>query len=247
VQQARTLHHAWVGQDHLVLALFDPDCPGAASAVLRSFGVTVEPLQQVLIASMGDQGEPDQPGFSWSPAVQLLLERANLEAALLADAEVSSEHVLLALTRRWDGSVTTNWLHRRGLDPIAVRQRVVDLTEGVELPSEALLPALSEAELDPAPELDLAPGPNGEDPRRRRPWGSRVFLEAGGQPVRQRGALKQYFVDRDGNPILTADGQLIHVQIDELGNNVVDGEGRPLIGPVDVPPDASPYHGADRS
>jgi ATP-dependent Clp protease ATP-binding subunit ClpA len=65
------------------------------------------------------------------------LERANLEAAALADAEVASEHVLLALTSRWAGSVATGWLQQGGIDPQAIRQRVVDLTEGVTPPEPA--------------------------------------------------------------------------------------------------------------
>ncbi len=69
--EARALHHGWVGQDHLLLALLYPDCPGAAPAVLASFGVTAQPLREAFVASMGDPHEADQRGTSWSPAAQL--------------------------------------------------------------------------------------------------------------------------------------------------------------------------------
>jgi predicted DNA-binding transcriptional regulator AlpA len=166
--EARALHHDWVGQDHLLLALLHPDCPGAAPAVLASFGVRPQPLREALVASMGDLFEAHHRGTSWSPAAQLLLERANLEAAALADGEVASEHVLLALTGRWDGSLGTGWLRRRGIDAQAVRQQVVDLTEGVAPPAPAPLaaPAL---EFDPTAALQLAPTRDGKDPRRRKP------------------------------------------------------------------------------
>jgi ATP-dependent Clp protease ATP-binding subunit ClpA len=120
------------------------------------------------VASMGDLFEAHHRGTSWSPAAQLLLERANLEAATLADGEVTSEHVLLALTGRWDGSLGTGWLRRRGIDAQAVRQQVVDLTEGVAPPAPAPLaaPAL---EFDPTAALQLAPTRDGKDPRRRKP------------------------------------------------------------------------------
>jgi hypothetical protein len=41
------------------------------------------------------------------------------------------------------------------------------------------------------------------DPRRRKPWGSKVFVDADGNAVRQGLALRQYLIDRDGNPVLT--------------------------------------------
>jgi hypothetical protein len=106
-----------------------------------------------------------------------VLERANLEAVLLADGEVTSEHVLLVLAGHGAG----------GLDPATVRTRVLDLTEGVPLPSP---PEPPWPERDPetairqlAPGLQLAPTPDGRDPRRRMLWGSRIFLDADGRPL----------------------------------------------------------------
>jgi len=232
--EARALHHNWVGQDHLLLALLHPDCPGAAPAVLASFGITAQPLRDDFIASMGDPFEAGQPGATWSPAAQLLLERASLEAVALADAEVASEHVLLALTSRWDGSFATGWLQRRGIDSQAVRRRVVDLTEGMPVPEPP--PTAPSAELDPTAGLELAPTPDGHDPRRRRPWSSRVFVDADGRPVREGSTVRQYLADRDGNPVLTTDGRPVDVLVNEQGQPVLDEGGRPTIGPVEIPP-----------
>jgi predicted DNA-binding transcriptional regulator AlpA len=237
-EEARALHHHWISEDHLALALLHPACPGAARAVLESFGVTAARLREAFVASMGDPYEPHHRGVSLSPAQQLVLERANLEAFALADAEVASEHVLLALTGRWDGSVTTGWLQRHGVDAAALRQRVVDLTEGGQLPEPVPLPADEPAwpaEFDPAPGLELAPTPEGRDPRRRRPWGSAVFSDADGRTFRYGIALRQYFIDRDGNPVLTADGRPVHLLVNEHGDQVRDAEGR-SIGPVEIPP-----------
>ena len=36
--------------------------------------------------------------------------------------------------------------------------------------------------------------------------------------------------------MLTADGQLVHRLVDQQRQQVLDGEGRPLIGPVEIPP-----------
>ena len=236
--EAKALHHPWISEDHLVLALLHPDCPGAARAVLASFGVTAAPLREALVASLGDPYEPHHRGVTLSPAIQLRLERANLEALVLADAEVASEHVLLALTSRWDGSKATGRLQRHEIDAAALRQRVVDLTEGGALAEAPPLPVDEPAwpaEFDPAPELELAPTPEGRDPRRRRPWGSAVFTDADGRTFRYGIALRQYFIDRDGNPILTADGRPVHMLVNEHGDEVRDAQGR-SIGPVEIPP-----------
>jgi hypothetical protein len=63
-----------------------------------------------------------------------------------------------------------------------------------------------------------------------------VFADAEGQTFRQGLALRQYFIDRDGNPVLTADGRPVHRLVDQQGQQVLDGEGRPLIGAVEIPP-----------
>ena len=230
-EEARALHHDRVDRDHLLLALLHPDCPGAARAVLESFGVTAASLRAAWVASMGDPYEPHHRGILFAAGQQAELERANLEALALADAEVASEHVLLALTTRRDWSFAVSWLHRHGVDAAALRQRVVDLTEGVGLP-ERVPPLVDEptvpAELDPAPGLELAPTPEGRDPRRRRPWGSAVFADAEGRTFRHGLALRQYFIDRDGNPVLTADGRPVHL--------VEGADGRTIVGPVEIPP-----------
>ena len=88
-----------------------------------------------------------------------------------------------------------------------------------------------------APGLELAPTPDGKDPRRRMPWGSRIFVDADGAPIKQTDGLelRQYFVDRDGNPVLTSDGQPVHGVFDEHGREVLAEDGRPLVVPVEIP------------
>jgi hypothetical protein len=52
-----------------------------------------------------------------------------------------------------------------------------------------------------------------------RAWvaGSAVFADAEGQTFRWGLALRQYFIDRDGNPVLTVDGRPVHLLVDDRG------------------------------
>jgi hypothetical protein len=177
-REAAALHHRSVGIDHLVLAMLHPRCPGAARPVLESFGVQAEALRQALVRSMGDPYDGPSRGMRVEEATQRALERANFEAARLADAEVSSEHVLLALASRWEKvCFATTWLAHRGIAAEAVRRRVMDATEGVALPQSPPRRGPSPPDGPDHPGLaglDLAPNPLGHDPRRRMPWISRA-------------------------------------------------------------------------
>ena len=223
-----------------MLALLHPGCPGAARGVLAFFDVSLDQVREAFVQSMGDPFESQFHGATVPPRTQLVLERAVLKAFELADEEVTSQHVLLALTDRWDGGAPSGYLVKRGVSADAVRARVVAMTEATEGPPEtassAPLRATAERRVPRPPEPELALTPDGRDPRRRRPWGSAVFHDAEGRPLQQGIALRQYFVDRDGNPILTTDGRPVHVLIDDEGRFVLDEAGHPIIAAVEVPP-----------
>jgi hypothetical protein len=237
IAEARILSHPGVSPEHLLIALVHPDCPGMARAVLRSFGVTQESLQQARAGSMVDPFEPGTGAVSPTPITRSVLERAHLEAALLGDADASSEHVLLALVSHWgDSPSAVVSLRRRGMDPAAVRHRVLDLTEAVLVPPPTSDRPDLKGWAEVAPGLDLAPTQDGKDPRRRMPWGSMVFVDTNGKPLRLAdGRLRQYLVDRDGHPVLTADGRPVHLAHDQQGQWVLDEDGRPVVVAVEVP------------
>lgn len=45
-----------------------------------------------------------------------------------------------------------------------------------------------------------------------------MLVDPDGEAFRQELALRQYLVDRDGNPVLTTDGRPVHFLLDERGN-----------------------------
>jgi hypothetical protein len=239
--EAFALNHDSIGLDHLLLGMLHPRCPGAARTVLQSFGVQADLLRQALIASIGDPDDTKSTSVRTSEATQRTLERAHAEAVRLADAEVTSEHVLLAMTRRWErGCFATGWLADRGISAEAVCQRVVEVTEGAVLPEPpAALPEPSPPDHPGlAVELELAPNPLGHDPRRRLPWRSMTFDVPEDRPLRAGSLRRQYYLDRDGYPVLTIDGQPVHVVVDQHGMPVLDEHGQRMLGPVEIPPGA---------
>ena len=55
------------------------------------------------------------------------------------------------------------------------------------------------------------------------------------RPPRVGMLARQYFLDRDGYPVLTTDGRPVHVAVDEHGIPVRDEQGHERLGPVEVP------------
>jgi len=47
---------------------------------------------------------------------------------------------------------------------------------------------------------------------------------------------RQYFLNRDGYPVLTTDGRPVHFVVDEQDVPVLNPQGRYMLGPVQVPP-----------
>ena len=63
-----------------------------------------------------------------------------------------------------------------------------------------------------------------------------MFTDASGRTFQQGRAVRQYFIDRDGHPVLTTDGRPVHLLLDDRGEPVRDEHGKGIIGPVEVPP-----------
>jgi hypothetical protein len=237
---AGDLNHHWMGTDHLFLALLHRECPGLARAVLESFGLSFDDARAALVARMGDPFEPNTRGWRIPPGTQVVLEAAKLQAVELKDEAVTSEHVLLALAEKWDRCPLTAMVARRGVDAAEVRQRTLAMSEAAGGASPALWPI---RELGPWPDIEpsldgveLSRSPAGHDPRKRRSWGSVMFVSPDGGSFRQGRSVRQYFVDRDGHPVLTTAGQPVHLVLDDQGEPIRDQHGKGVVGPIEIPP-----------
>ena len=101
-KMSRSLHHNYIGTEHLLLGLLH-EGSGVAACVLMSNGVEEEKLVQLiedLIAPSSDVMVMDRDGYS--PKTQKVLERASAEAERFHCEEVGTEHLLLAIIREID-------------------------------------------------------------------------------------------------------------------------------------------------
>jgi hypothetical protein len=85
-------------------------------------------------------------------------------------------------------------------------------------------------------QLDLKPTADGSDPRDRGPWASVAFADEAGEPIVEGMVMKQYFVTATDEPVLTSDGQPVHVRFDDAGQPKYDDDGMPIVTTVEVPP-----------
>lgn len=206
-------------------------------------GLTLSEVRTAFIESLGDPFEPSQGVVTISVRTQQILERAIRKAVELQDDEVSSQHVLLALVDEWDALAVAPLLAKHGAEEEVVRERVIastdrGLAEGARVP-EVILQSTASERISRPPEPELAPTPGGHDPRRRLPWGSAVVTDSRGNPMRLGSALRQYLIDRDGNPVLTVDGQPVHLLVDDKGKLILDEQGNPILAAVEVPRSSS--------
>ncbi len=250
--EASALNHWWVGLDHLFLAVASRDASGAARIALESFGIGHETLKSALVKSFGDPFEPKPGGLSIPVITQLALERATLLRLELQDTAFGSEHVLLSLLQFTNRCQTGVFLERTGVTPERLRDQVLRVTaeptqsvDAVTPPSSTAGPHDTELVVDHAQTdssgslaFEFAPTPSGHDPRERKPWSSELFRDGNGRPLdmEPQAGWRQYYVDRDGNPVLSTTGKAVHILLDARNALVTNEMGEPVLVAIEVPP-----------
>ena len=228
--EARELNHSCVYPDHLFLALLRRECPGEARATLASLGLTLEEARRRHVESRGDPYEPHDRELTIPPATHLVLEQATLAALELEDEYVSGVHVLLALIQH---DRLPKGMALPEVSLTTLHERLMAETDGMlpaSAPPSGPGPQESATRIPRPPDPELAPSPTGHDPRRRKPWGGAGFSVAGKALL-----PRQYFLDRDGHPMLTTDGQPVFSLQDEQGKDVLDEAGKGILTPVEIP------------
>lgn len=118
--EARTLGHNYIGVEHLLLGLLREES-GAASLVLRSFGVTPELARNEIVPTAAPVTHGQRP---FTPRAKRVLERALREALSLGDNHIDTEILLLALLSETDG-LSAAVLRALGADAETIREMVL--------------------------------------------------------------------------------------------------------------------------
>jgi ATP-dependent Clp protease ATP-binding subunit ClpC len=121
-QEARKLHHARLGTEHLLLGVLSrPGEPGARA--LAKLGVTLGPTRAQVMRIVGLPETPSPPALTQTPMARSALAGALREAIEVGRTTVRSEHVLLAMLRERD-SLAVRVLRDAGVDPRRLREEV---------------------------------------------------------------------------------------------------------------------------
>ena len=143
---ARGLGHAYVGTEHLLLALYtEPD--GLAARVLVEAGIDRDAVEEAALRRVPRGAETPEPPLPHTPRAVAVIEGTVREALLLGHNYVGTEHLLLALYTdpvapvgpggepgRVGGGLAAQVLRELGLDRQTAQARVVDRCRGTSRP-----------------------------------------------------------------------------------------------------------------
>jgi ATP-dependent Clp protease ATP-binding subunit ClpC len=127
-EEARLLHHTYVGTEHLLLGLIG-EGGGVAAQALESLGISLEAVRQQVEQVIG-RGQQAVPGhIPLTPRAKKVLELARREAFQLGHNYIGTEHLLLGLIREGKGAAA-QVLTGLGADLNRIRQQVIWLLHG---------------------------------------------------------------------------------------------------------------------
>jgi hypothetical protein len=128
-EEADRLGHAFVGTEHLLLALFEP-VESLAARLLSDLGITRSAAEdQVLnLIERGPGSDGAQKPFT--PRAIEALRGAVEEALQLGHNYVGTEHILLALSREGDDAIAPRALVALGASHDTIKSRTIELLSG---------------------------------------------------------------------------------------------------------------------
>jgi ATP-dependent Clp protease ATP-binding subunit ClpC len=140
-EEARTLHHDYIGTEHILLGLIH-EGNGVAARALAALGIEREAVRQRVIEIVGRGDKAPAGHIPFTPRAKKVLQLALREALQFGHNYIGTEHILLGLIREGDG-VAAQVLTTLGADHGRVRREVTELLgrhgrEGGPLPEGSL-------------------------------------------------------------------------------------------------------------
>jgi ATP-dependent Clp protease ATP-binding subunit ClpC len=127
-EEARMLHHGYVGTEHLLLGLIH-EGEGVAAKALESLGISLDAVRQQVEEIIGRGQQAPSGHIPFTPRAKKVLELSLRESLQLGHNYIGTEHILLGLIREGDG-VAAQVLVRLGADLNLVRHEVIQLIAG---------------------------------------------------------------------------------------------------------------------
>jgi ATP-dependent Clp protease ATP-binding subunit ClpA len=122
-EEARRLHHNYIGTEHLLLGLLG-EPQGIAGRVLDSFGMSLDGVRTEVVELVGEGQGKDPHRIPFTPRAKKTLEFALREALQLHHDYIGTEHILLGLIREADGVAAKIMSEHGGLP--AIRAAVIE-------------------------------------------------------------------------------------------------------------------------
>ena len=127
-EEARLLHHNYIGTEHILLGLIH-EGEGVAAKSLESLGISLEAVRNQVEEIIGQGGSLPSGHIPFTPRAKKVLELSLREALQLGHNYIGTEHILLGLIREGEG-VAAQVLVKLGADLSRVRQQVIQLLSG---------------------------------------------------------------------------------------------------------------------
>jgi ATP-dependent Clp protease ATP-binding subunit ClpA len=128
-EEARMLHHGYIGTEHLLLGLIS-EGSGVGAKALEALGVELVRARGAIEGIIGQGGDEVPPGhIPFTPRAKKVMELSLREALTLGHNYIGTEHILLGLVREEEG-VGAQVLIRSGVTVGAVRTKVIELLQG---------------------------------------------------------------------------------------------------------------------
>ena len=127
-EEARMLHHDYIGTEHILLGLIR-EGEGVAAQDLESLGISLEAVRQQVEGITGQGQQAPSGHIPFTPRATKVLELSLREALQLGHNYIGTEHILLGLIREGEG-VAAQVLVKLGADPSRIRQQVIQLLAG---------------------------------------------------------------------------------------------------------------------
>ena len=128
-EEARELHHHYIGTEHLLLGMLR-EGTGSAARALTSMNITLDAARQEVEASVGP-GKHQQPSgpIPFTPRAKKALELALRESLQLGQNYIGTGHLLLALIKQ-DDDVAIRILGNLHADVTDLRTRTIQELAG---------------------------------------------------------------------------------------------------------------------